>query len=123
LIINRNLDINHEIITFAQKKISYLEKRGIKKSQLIFDPGIGFAKDAAQSIAILKNIDSYRILDLPIYIGHSKKRFLDALDIKGDRAEKTLEVSKYLIKKNIDFLRVHDVKGHQALEFLSLSWR
>lgn len=54
IIVNKNLDINREIITWAEEKISYLEKRGVKKSQLIFDPGIGFAKDAAQSINILK---------------------------------------------------------------------
>jgi dihydropteroate synthase len=118
IIVNKNLDINQEIINWAQKKISYLEKRGVRKSQLIFDPGIGFAKDARQSISILKNIDSYRVLDLPIYIGHSKKGFLDKLDIKGDRGKKTLEVSKYLIKKNIDFLRVHDVKEHKNLNII-----
>jgi dihydropteroate synthase len=115
LIINQHLDINDEIINWAQQKISYLTKKGVRKSQLIFDPGIGFAKDANQSIRILKNIDAYRILGLPLYIGHSKKSFLDALDIEGSRAEKTLEVSKFLIEKNIDFLRVHDVDEHSKL--------
>lgn len=115
IIVNKNLDINQEIISWAQNKIAFLEKKGVKKSQLIFDPGIGFAKDEKQSISILKNIDSYRLLNLPIYIGHSKKRFLDALDIAGDRGEKTLAVSKYLIAKKIDFLRVHDVARHCEL--------
>jgi dihydropteroate synthase len=112
IIVNQNLNINREIINWAQNKITSLAKMGVKKSQLIFDPGIGFAKDAKQSISILKNIDSYRILEMPIYIGHSKKRFLDALDIAGDRVQKTLEVSKYLIAKKVDFLRIHDVKQH-----------
>ena len=91
---------------------------GVKKSQLIFDPGIGFAKDQKQSIAILKYINSYEVLNLPIYVGHSKKRFLDLLDIEGDRAEKTLEVSKFLIAAGVDFLRVHDVK--EAMECVRL---
>lgn len=115
LIVNRNLNINAEIIDWANKKIALLEKKNVKKSQLIFDPGIGFAKDALQSINILKNIDFYLALGLPIYIGHSKKSFLDQIDIKGDRSEKTLEVSKFLLQKNIDYLRVHDVKAHKKL--------
>jgi len=115
LVVNRNLNLDREIIDWAQKKISFLEAKKVKKSQLIFDPGIGFAKDALQSIRILKNIDLYRILGLPLYVGHSKKSFLDAIDIEGDRSEKTLEVSKFLIGKNVDFLRVHDVEDHQKL--------
>ncbi len=115
LVVNQNIDINDEIIEMMQEKIAALTKKGIKKSQLIFDPGIGFAKDARQSISILKNINSYRILGLPIYVGHSKKRFLDSLDISGNRAEKTLAVSKYLIERDVDFIRIHDVLQHKKL--------
>ncbi len=115
LLVNQHLNINDEIISWAQNKISALEKKGVKKSQLIFDPGIGFAKDAQQSLRILKNIDAYRVLGLSLYVGHSKKSFLDALEIEGDRAEKTLEISKFLIEKKVDFLRVHDVLLHKKL--------
>jgi dihydropteroate synthase len=115
LVVNQNLDINKEIIKWAENKIATLGKKGVKKSQLIFDPGIGFAKDARQSIGILKNINSYRVLGLPIYVGHSKKRFLNNLDIKGDAAEKTLTVSKYLIEREVDFIRVHDISAHKKL--------
>lgn len=114
LIINQHLGINHKIIHFAKRKIMDLEKKGVKKSQLIFDPGIGFKKNAQQSIRILKNIDVYRCLDLPIYVGHSKKSFLDAIDIEGDRAYKTLVISKFLAQKNVEFLRVHDVKENRS---------
>ena len=112
LVVNQNLKINQEILNWAWTKISDLEKKGVKKSQLIFDVGIGFNKDAAQSIRILKNIVDYRVLGLPLYVGHSKKSFLDAIKIDGDRAEKTLAVSKFLIEKKIEFLRVHDVAQH-----------
>ncbi len=115
LVVNRNLNINREIISWTQQKIKYLAAKKVKKTQLIFDPGIGFAKDALQSINILKNIDSYKILGLSLYVGHSKKSFLDNIGIDGDRAEKTLAVSKFLIEKKVDFIRVHDVAAHQNL--------
>jgi dihydropteroate synthase len=120
VVINKNLNLTSQILAWAEDKISYLLSKNVKKSQLIFDPGIGFGKDAAQSIKILKNIDSFRSLNLPLYLGHSKKSFLQAIDFSAfgsnlDSGEKTLIVSKYLIKKNVEFLRVHDVKAHARL--------
>ncbi len=129
IIIDQNLDVVAEIIAFAWQKITELMAMGVKKKQLIFDPGIGFGKDSRQSIEILKRIDEFRILDLPLYVGHSKKRFLDQLDFKQfqdlapnlcefeaktfnnfNREQKTSLISKYLIAKKIEFIRVHDVK-------------
>jgi dihydropteroate synthase len=109
VVVNQNLNINQEIINFAQQKILYLQKFGVKKSQLIFDPGIGFSKNSQQSLRILKSIGDYRILGLDLYVGHSKKSFLDAIDLPLDRNQKTLEITKYLAQKKIEYLRVHDV--------------
>jgi len=114
LIVNRDLNVVDEIISWAHQKINYLTARKIQKSQLIFDPGIGFAKNSKQSIRILKNINAFRVLNLPIYVGHSKKSFLDAINIPSqpdlDRTAKTLILSQYLAQKNVEYLRVHDVK-------------
>ena len=114
LIVNRDLNVVEEIISWAHQKINYLTARKIQKSQLIFDPGIGFAKNSTQSIRILKNINAFRVLNLPIYVGHSKKSFLDAINIPSqpnlDRTAKTLTLSQYLAQKNVEYLRVHDVK-------------
>lgn len=114
-VINPYMNLNGEIIKWAKRKVRDLEKKGVKKSQLIFDPGIGFKKNAEQSVRILKFIHLYREIGLPLYIGHSKKSFLDAVKIPGDKAQKTLEISKHLIKKGVEFLRVHDVKDHKKL--------
>jgi len=122
LIVNRDLNVVDEIINWGQQKIAYLTSKKIQKSQLIFDPGIGFAKNSTQSIRILKNINALRVLNLPIYVGHSKKSFLDAINIpsqpKLDRTVKTLILSQYLAQKNVDYLRVHDVKENiEAIDF------
>jgi dihydropteroate synthase len=115
LVINPHLNVTAEILNFAREKIYYLQKKGVKKSQLIFDPGIGFNKNALQSIRILKNIEAFRTLGIPLYIGHSKKSFLEEVKIKNaTRAEKTLIISKYLAQKNVEFLRVHDVAENKA---------
>ena len=125
LIVNRDLNVVEEIINWAHQKINYLTARKIQKSQLIFDPGIGFAKNSTQSIRILKNINAFRVLNLPIYVGHSKKSFLDAINIPSqpnlDRTAKTLILSQYLAQKNVEYLRVHDVKENVgAIDSISL---
>ena len=126
LIVNRDLNVVDEIINWAHQKINYLTAQKIQKSQLIFDPGIGFAKNSTQSIRILKNINAFRVLNLPIYVGHSKKSFLDALNIPSqpnlDRTAKTLILSQYLAQKNVEYLRVHDVKENiEAIDSLELN--
>lgn len=119
IIINQALNVTHEILQWAQEKIIQLEQNGVKKSQLIFDPGIGFSKNATQSLRIIKHISDFQSLNLPIYIGHSKKSFLDDLKIDGlsnnkeSCAQKTLIISSYLAGKNIDFIRVHDVLANK----------
>jgi dihydropteroate synthase len=120
LIINPHINLIKEIINWAGNKILYLEKNKINKSQIIFDPGIGFSKNAQQSIRILKNIDQFRILGVPLYIGHSRKSFLDEVkqmdfnleNKELNRDEKTILISKFLKEKNVDFIRVHDVKSN-----------
>ena len=119
-VINRNLNLVSEMLKWAEEKITFLQKKNVQKSQLIFDVGIGFSKDALQSIRVLKNIDSFRALGLPLYVGHSKKSFLEAIDFSDfgeglDRGERTLIISDYLVKKEVEFLRVHDVEGHVQL--------
>lgn len=112
-LINPHINLIPEMLAWFTKKIAELEKKGVKKSQLILDPGIGFGKDAQQSIRILKHIEQFRIFGLPLYVGHSKKSFLEEVKITGDRAQKTLAISKYLAAKKIDFIRVHDVALHK----------
>lgn len=114
-IINRNINLIPAMLRWFEQKISYLEQKGVQKSQLILDPGIGFGKDAMQSIRILKNIEQFRKFKMPIYVGHSKKSFLEEVKVAGDRAEKTLVISKYLMLRNTDFIRVHDVSEHVKL--------
>lgn len=123
IIVNPHINLTQEILNWGRKKLDYLLEKGVKKSQIIFDLGIGFAKNHEQSIRIIKNIQAYKALGLPLYIGHSKKGFLDKIDFsdyekngkKLDKSQKTLIISDFLIKNNVDFIRVHDVGLHKKI--------
>jgi 2-amino-4-hydroxy-6-hydroxymethyldihydropteridine diphosphokinase/dihydropteroate synthase len=94
-----------------------MEDKGIKRSKIILDPGIGFGKSAEQSFAILKNIDRLQSLGVQVLVGHSRKSFLSLFTDKpsGERDPETLAVSCFLAARGVDYLRVHDVKSHAAM--------
>lgn len=120
VIIDKNLDEINEIKNWAKSKIQTLQSAGIKKENIIFDLGIGFGKDAQQSINILENINKFFDLNLKIYIGHSRKSFLDQINYdptfgQDNKDNRTLFISKKLIDQKVDYLRVHDVLAHRNL--------
>ncbi len=110
-IVDESLNIVQVLLDWMENKLINLQKNGVKKEQIIFDIGLGFGKNSAQSIKLLQEIDKLRDLDLPLFVGHSNKSFLDDLAIKNcqTREEKTNSISTYLISKNIEYLRVHNI--------------
>lgn len=104
-------DVIDVLLKWSQKQVARLEKKGIRRHHLIMDPGLGFGKTAAQSGQIIERIIELKACGLPLFIGHSRKSFLG----EGDRDAGTLAVSRQLISKDIEYLRVHDVAAHRAL--------
>ncbi len=98
---------------------SALEKN-VSKGNIIVDPGIGFSKDINQNLEILRNLDVFKDLNLPILIGASRKRFigeiLNEINPK-DRDIGTLAISCVCSQFNIDIVRVHNVEmNYQILK-------
>jgi dihydropteroate synthase len=85
---------------------------GVRPSQLIWDPGIGFAKTTEQNLALLVGLPQLRAEGFPLLIGPSRKRFIGAvLDEPRPRARLwgTAAVCAQAITAGADVLRVHDV--------------
>jgi dihydropteroate synthase len=87
---------------------------GIKRENIILDPGLGFAKDADHNWEILNRIDEFTALGYPVLIGHSRKRFIGG-DSPDEREAGTLKISESLIGKGIWAIRVHSVAPHVEL--------
>jgi dihydropteroate synthase len=84
---------------------------GIKRENIILDPGIGFAKDPEHNWEILNRIEEFVALGYPVLIGHSRKRFLGG-DSPDGREEATVAVTQSLVGKGIWAVRVHGVKAN-----------
>ncbi len=108
-------DVISEIVEFFKERIDFAMSKGIRKEKIILDPGIGFGKKQTHNIEILKNIDKFKSLGFPLLVGHSRKSLIGYLtgeQSPENRLFGTLGVSSYLIMKNVDIIRVHDVKPH-----------
>jgi len=105
------------LIAWAQERLVEFDRRGIARHRLIFDPGIGFGKTAHQNWQILEHAERFHDLGIPLLIGHSRKSFLEAVTDKpsAERDAETLAVSRGLITKGVEILRVHDLRGHATL--------
>ena len=107
--------IYKEVVTDVIEEVSSQLNRalaaGIAREKIILDPGIGFAKDAEHNWEILRRLDEFTALGLPILIGHSRKRFLGG-DKPDEREAATIEVTKSLVGRGIWGVRVHGVKAN-----------
>ena len=78
----------------------------------LVDPGIGFGKSAEQNLEILRRLDEFRELELPLLVGMSRKSTIGyVLDLPvEDRVEGTAATVALSIAGGADIVRVHDVK-------------
>jgi len=103
-----------DVISELQERIDSALDAGIQPSNLIIDPGLGFAKDAHHNWEIIDSIDSFVALGYPVLIGASRKRFLGG-DSPDEREQATIELTKRLASTGVWAVRVHSVKPHKEV--------
>ena len=110
-----------EIFDELHKKSQFLINEGIEKERIIIDVGFGFAKNIEQNFELLKRIEEFNSLGFKNLAGVSRKRFIKSLVDEANLEtldELTMLASFYLIQKNVDIIRVHNVqKTKMALDF------
>ena len=104
-------DLIKDIKFFLLKQCELAEKSGIKKSNIILDPGIGFGKSFEHNFTLVRRLKEISDLGYPVMIGPSKKAFIgDALDLPTEeRLEGTLATVIVGILNGANIVRVHDV--------------
>ena len=107
-------DVVRDVIAELGTQIDAALQAGISRNNLIIDPGLGFAKDAAHNWEILNRIDEITDLGFPVLIGGSRKRFLGG-ETPDEREAATIALTKSLLAKKIWAVRVHSVSPHKTL--------
>ncbi len=111
-----------EILKFFAEKIARLRDLGFN-SDIIIDPGFGFAKTSEQNYELLNNLRVFECFDCPILVGISRKTMIwKNLNITPAEAlNGTSVLNAFALERGADILRVHDVKEcREAVELYKL---
>ncbi|MBP7088735.1 MAG: dihydropteroate synthase, partial [Candidatus Omnitrophica bacterium] len=115
-------DVIAEIIDFFQERIGYCLANGINESSIFIDPGICFGKRLEDNTTILKGLNKFKILGLPIFLGLSRKSFIGKIINRKpqERLIGTLAATVIAVMQGAKVLRVHDVgETMQTLKVVS----
>jgi len=105
-------DLIGEIGEFLESRIAAAVAAGIDQSQIIIDPGIGFAKTYSQNLEILRELPNFRALNCPLLVGVSRKSFIGHILNQPEAKQRvwgTAAACTGAIANSADILRVHDV--------------
>ncbi|MEM6299055.1 MAG: dihydropteroate synthase [Bacteroidota bacterium] len=116
--LNQYEDLIGDIVDELQKKIYKLNVLGV--TDIIIDPGFGFAKNIPQNFKLLRHMQSLSILERPILAGVSRKSMIyKTLDTDPTQAlNGTTALNMVALQNGAKILRVHDVK--EAVETVTL---
>ena len=103
-------DTIEDIKDWLQERIKAAEIAGIKRSNMIVDPGIGFGKNLKHNLEILGSLDEFSGTAGGVLLGASRKSFIGFLTGDGDRLTGSLAAAMIGATANVDLVRVHDVK-------------
>ncbi len=113
----RYADLISDINVFFTECIHRAESAGVKKEQIILDPGIGFAKNSEDNLKLVRHADSFRMHGCPLLYGVSRKTFLSEFSDGAAPAERdyaTVGALAYLTMEQVRFVRVHNVSAARS---------
>ena len=97
---------------FLERSLEIAAAAGVQRSQIVLDPGFGFAKDTGENMALIARFTELQAFGLPLLAGTSRKRFIGAvtgIEAADERDAGTAATSVMLRQKGAVIFRVHNV--------------
>lgn len=107
-------DLMAEITTGLRASVAKAHEAGVSGKCLAVDPGIGFGKDAAGNLELIRRLEELSVLGLPILTGPSRKSFIGKVlgrELTDDRIFGTAAAVALSVSHGASILRVHDVRA------------
>ncbi|WEH40432.1 dihydropteroate synthase [Streptomyces sp. AM 2-1-1] len=112
-------DVVGEVVTELRRRMDAVVDGGVAPGRIVIDPGLGFAKDTAQDLALVAHLDDLRALGRPLLVAASRKRFLGRTLAGPDgtpppareRDAATAAVSTLSASAGAWAVRVHEVRA------------
>lgn len=104
-------DVVGEVYRFLAERVLACQFAGIDKKQIVIDPGFGFGKTLEHNLELLRNLDRFQQLGVPVLVGLSRKSMIGALIDKpvDQRVYGSISAALIAVQRGAKLLRVHDV--------------
>jgi dihydropteroate synthase len=109
-------DVVAEVIDSLKGSIKVALQAGIKKENIVIDPGIGFGKRKQDNLDLLAHLDQLVALGFPVLLGTSRKRFMGTICAVSEPSElvtATAVTTALGVMAGVQLFRVHDVKENR----------
>jgi dihydropteroate synthase len=105
------LDIVADVNAFFDRSLAIAARAGIARAKIVLDPGIGFGKTQEQSITCLAQLAAFKHFGLPLLVGASRKRFINAVTPAppDERIGGSIAAHLMAVENGAAIVRVHDV--------------
>lgn len=110
-----------DVVADLQESIDIAIEAGVKKENIILDPGIGFAKTYEENLIVMNNCEIIKEMGYPVLLGTSRKSMIGlTLNLPvNERVEGTLATTVMGIMKGMEFIRVHDVLENKRVAVMT----
>ena len=105
-------DVVSDVRRFLAERIFACEMAGIDKKRIVVDPGFGFGKTLEHNLALLRALDQFAALGVPLLVGLSRKGMIGTLTGRAggaDRAAGSAAAALIAVQRGAVIVRVHDV--------------
>jgi dihydropteroate synthase len=105
-------DVVADVAGFLKKQIAATEEAGIGRGRIIIDPGFGFGKTLAHNLALLRKLDAFSALGVPVLAGLSRKSMLGGITGRdvNERLAASVAAAMLAVQRGAAIVRVHDVR-------------
>lgn len=104
-------DVVAEVRGFLAARVEAAQRGGISRDRLVIDPGFGFGKTLEHNLALLRELERFATLGVPVLAGLSRKSMLGRITGReaDERVFASVAAALIAVEKGARIVRVHDV--------------
>ena len=107
------VDVVLEVINFLRARVTEVEASGIARNRILIDPGFGFGKTLEHNLDLLRNLQKFTALNVPLLAGLSRKSMLGLITGQevSNRLPASLAAALLAVQRGARIVRAHDVQA------------
>ena len=105
-------DVMADVMSFLKMRVTAVQAAGIARERIVVDPGFGFGKTLVHNLTLLKNMQGFADLGVPVLAGLSRKSMLGAITARdvNERMAASVAAALIAVQRGAAIVRVHDVR-------------